>query len=266
MNAPSQSKRRLPLLENGLAALLLLSTCPLLAERQLIISVTGPIAKQLRPGTFLPEGKAVKLGIMDHIVVVDGKGARGFSGPQNRILTRTPARVEDGKDWVKNLITAPDPLIRLAGMRGVKAAQLDGENPFFTVIIPAKVGGPICFASRSTLFLQRMSRDQVAVEVRPNAPAKPETMTFPGESAAVRWPTSLLPAAQSSRNYQIRDLKIRSRPRVIKLVHIQNQGLGWVEYGQSLTRQRCSNSDWLVAMKDWEEASRVVTVRPSDSR
>jgi hypothetical protein len=242
-----------------LAALLFLSASPVMAERQLIVSVTGPIAKQLRSGVFLPEDKVVKLGTKDHIVVVDSKGARGFSGPRSLSFNRDPAQRVVGDDWMNKIISNPQPIVRLAGVREVKTVHFSVGNPFVFVLIPPKPSGPICFSRRSIVILQRMSRDQKSLNIVANGSSQTGSVTFDNEATAAQWPERLIPRLGTVGRYRISDPDNRAIARSVILKRVQDDGSSWVEFGQSLTRNKCSNSDRLLAMREWDVTPKVIT-------
>jgi hypothetical protein len=240
-------------------ALLLIIASPALAEPQLIVSISGPIATQLRPGTFVKDGKSITLGVKDHIVVVDSKGARGFSGPQTLSLARSPAQIAGSKDWINRLIDVPTPALRLAGVRKVTVLQPAGSNPFLDVVFPAKPSGSICFVSSSRLFVARVDRAAAMRDIKTTGRKILSSIMFENRASTARWPSLLVPVAGTKAQYSVIDPRGRIKPQSVTLVHVRDQGLSWLEFGQSLTRARCSNGEWLLAMRDWDENPKVIT-------
>jgi hypothetical protein len=231
---------------------LLATTVPALAEPQLVAAVTGPLAKRLRPGQFLKDNQPLKLGKGDHIVVVDRKGARAFTGPQSVTLNRKPHAAGDQQPIITALMGGKEPIVRLAGVRGLTPKTGGGRsnrlNPYAEVVIPVKPSKTICFFEQSTLILDRgRKRPEVgAISVTGN-----DVKALATYALGVRlmpWPGNMVPATTT--RYRLTGKGIAA---TILLVPVPATALDWLALGEFLTSRKCSNADWILAKRDWDE-------------
>jgi hypothetical protein len=239
----------------GLAIGLIAAIAPALAEPQLVATVTGPLAKRIRPGQFLKDGLILRLGKADHVVVVDRKGARAFTGPQSVVLNRDPPLSKDQQSVVDTLIRGKEPIVRLAGVRGL-GTKTGGEqrvklNPYAQIVIPAKSFKIICVAERSTLILERDKRRSGSEAFTVTHGEAKALATFAPGHQRTPWPETLYPSANNPARYQLSGKGVAGS---ISLVPVTENSLDWLALGTFLTAQKCSNTDWILAKRDWDEA------------
>jgi hypothetical protein len=233
------------------AALVLLLPAPASAEPQLVIKVKGPLAKRIRTGTFLGDGTAIKLGKYDHIVVVDSKGARAFTGPKQISLGRTPLTPGGGTRIANGMVGEGKPIVHLAGVRGIehhpKGAISRQINPYLRTMIHPGADQPVCFLQTAVLMLERNGSDAETLTLEPLARGTAVMMRFAAFQKQLAWPATHRPNVAAQ--YRI---KGKSRSHAVTLIPVPAGVTGWLELGMFLNQQKCSNGDWVLAQRDWD--------------
>jgi hypothetical protein len=230
---------------------------PALAEPQLVIKVSGPLAKRVQAGIFLNEDKPLKLGENDHIVIVDSKGARAFSGPRMASLGRIPSEITPSNK-INNLIGGNEPIVRLAGVRGIRPNRpgmpQTRTNPYLHISVRPTKMRTVCFAEASTLLLERSGRDAATLTVQPTAGGEAVKLNYSASQSQQPWPALLRPAVSASARFRIRE---KTKSYAVTLVHTPLNTLNWVQLGRFVTNQKCDNGDWIIAMRDWDERAKA---------
>jgi hypothetical protein len=238
-------------------ALVLVFANQAFAEPQLVIKVGGPLAKRVRTGVFLSEDKPLKLGENDRIVIVDSKGARAFSGPRVISFNRKPVEMIPSNQ-INNLVGSNEPIVRLAGVRGVRPNRPETSrsrtNPFLHIAIRPSKMRTICFAEESNLLLERNSSEAATLIVQPLASGGAVKLSYSTSQSQHPWPSLLRPAVSARAEFRISE---KGKSYTVKLIHVPISTLDWIELGRFVTNHKCSNGDWIVAMRDWDERAKA---------
>lgn len=224
-----------------------------------MIKVTGPLSKHVRAGAFLDDSKALKLGKSDHIVIVDSKGARAFTGPKKILLSRTSASQLSGT--ASGMISSGEAIVRLAGVRGIGGHQpgVTGRqsNPYLRTAIKPGARQTVCFLPTAMLMLERSGSDAETLKLEPVEGGTAVTVRFPAYQTQMPWPNAHRPTETAQ--YRIIG---KSKSRTVTLIPVQAGVTDWLELGTFLTKAKCSNGDWVLAQRDWDVRMAAPAPRP----